>query len=231
MTETANVPALQQQLQHPYARHLELISAAARAEIASVADVEKGADLDRMIGQALKKLEEQKKIIQDSLNAARNANIDHFKALTEPLLQARQMVQNKMKDFRARERAEAERLAEEQRKAQETAALEDAAVLEAEGRAAEADEVLEEVIEQPQAAPSLATPKTVRGDLGATTSFRMKPEFKVTDPAAVPREYCEPVDKLIRAAVNAAHGAGKETFKALSIPGVEIWEEEAITTR
>lgn len=50
------------------------------------------------------------------------------------------------------------------------------------------------------------------------TGARTVTKFEVTDPLLVPREYCEPVDKLIRVAV----AEGK------TIEGVRVWTEKAI---
>ena len=55
-------------------------------------------------------------------------------------------------------------------------------------------------------------------------SARAVVKFRITDPALVPREYCEPVEKLIRARV-ALSGL------ATQIPGVEVFEDRQVTVR
>lgn len=49
-------------------------------------------------------------------------------------------------------------------------------------------------------------------------------KFEVTDPAAVPREFCSPDERLIRAVVRQRKG---ET----AIPGVKVWEDTRVSGR
>lgn len=78
-------------------------------------------------------------------------------------------------------------------------------------------------------APVTVAPLTVpvksgplRGTDGSTTYMRKDWRFEITDATKVPREYCEPSAKLIRAAVDAG---------VRTIEGVRMWEEETPITR
>ena len=71
----------------------------------------------------------------------------------------------------------------------------------------------------------LTVPKAsgpIRGGDGSTTYMRTVWKFEVTDAVKVPREYCEPSSKLIRAAVDAG---------VRNIEGVRIWPEETPITK
>lgn len=65
------------------------------------------------------------------------------------------------------------------------------------------------------------TEKMIRTEQGAT-SFSKRWTFEILIPDQVPREYCEPVDKLIRKAVRNGQR---------NIPGVRIFEETVTTRR
>lgn len=71
----------------------------------------------------------------------------------------------------------------------------------------------------------LTVPKSsgpIRGADGSTTYMRKTWKFEVLDATKVPREYCEPSSKLIRAAVDAG---------VRNIEGVNIFEEETPITK
>ena len=55
--------------------------------------------------------------------------------------------------------------------------------------------------------------------VAAGTSIRKVWKFEVIDPASVPRELCEPVDKLIRQAIALGHR---------EIPGVRVYEDLSV---
>jgi hypothetical protein len=88
------------------------------------------------------------------------------------------------------------------------------------GRADDA-QALQKAIDHTEDAPVEAK-SVVRGFKGTSSSLRKSWKFEVLDPAAVPREYCEPSDKKIRAAV--AEGAR-------NIAGVRIWLDEQAVIR
>lgn len=128
------------------------------------------------------------------------------------------------------DRIAAEKLAAEaEEKASAAASTGD---LMAELAAAEEQEVAREQVAEANAkavqvatAPKPFVPppaKTERLDTGAKVSFVKVWTFIVTDPALVPRQYCQPVDALIRSAVKAG---------AREIPGVSIYAEERSTAR
>jgi hypothetical protein len=71
----------------------------------------------------------------------------------------------------------------------------------------------------------LTVPKvegTVKGKNGATMYTRTYWKFEIENPAEVPREYCEPSAKLIRASVDAG---------IRNIRGVRIWSEQDPITK
>lgn len=55
--------------------------------------------------------------------------------------------------------------------------------------------------------------------LAPKTGIKMVTKFEVTDPNTVPRQFLEPVDKLIRAFIKENPG--------VDIPGVKIWQEKS----
>ena len=98
--------------------------------------------------------------------------------------------------------------------------------MEAEGKTAEAEQVIEEAVEAPPAlAPVPSGP--VRGDLAGTASFIKEGRWKVTDETKVPREWLCLDEKKIGAAVKPSADKGG----LRNIPGLEIWEEEGMINR
>jgi hypothetical protein len=125
----------------------------------------------------------------------------YFKFYTSKLADADSKLEYKQIEYHREQEAEKRRIEEKMRKEQEAR----------EKKAA--DKGLPPP--PPKPVPTVIVDKTVRTDAG-TTTFTKVWTFELTDPAAVPREYCQPVEKLIREAV---------TKGLREIPGVKIYEE------
>lgn len=135
------------------------------------------------------------------ITAAANAEITRVNGLLSAYVTAKAEA-----EAAARAAEQAARL-EEQRKAEEAAAAESALT----GRAVE----VPTVVEQAQA-PS--------GPIVRGVTARTLWTFAVTDPDSVPRAYCSPDEKLIRAYMDAAKKSGA-SVESLSIQGIEFRKE------
>ena len=175
----------------------------AKTAMKSVQDVVKLIS-DRRMALTRKVDDWKKSIIEQErdITAAANKEITRVKGLISEYLTAKAEA-----EAAARAAAEAARL-EEQRKAEEAAAAE--AIL-------TGKDVVAPVVE-PQVTETAAAP-LVRG-VTAKTIWT----FSVTDPDAVPRAYCSPDDKLIRAYMDAVKKSGG-SVESLSVPGVEFRKE------
>lgn len=198
--------------------------------------LEQAADLDRRLQVAVKKLEERRLVVAGPLDKATKAWNGIFAPIrllldsssskaegTPP--GARQIIGEKMIAFKKAEMEAERQRQEELRKQQESTAIDTAQKMEAEGLTEEAAQVLEDALEAPAPAPVVST--TVRGDFGGTTSFREEWQLKeITDPAAVPREYCTPDESKIKKFIK-----DQPLDKLLEIPGCRIEKDLAKTTR
>ncbi len=113
--------------------------------------------------------------------------------------------------------AERRRLDEIARKEAEEKKLAEAAALEKEGRADEAEAVLNS--EDYQAPAAVESAPEVDG-----VSYRDKWTFEITNPDLVPREYCIPDEKAIGGIARTMKGRVK-------IPGVRIYNDKIMVTR
>ena len=203
----------------------QFVVSAGRAEIKTLADMEQGADLDRMLAGAIKKLDEERTGFVKPLNEVVNKINAKFKAPIKALKDARTTIQNKMTGFRA---VEQRRLAEEQAAAQkkmEDAALAEAEKLDAQGKTEQAEAVIEDATELTAAPPGLAAMSgPVRGNYGGTASFIPVWTATIVDPDKVPREFCCPDERKIREAVKGPHGLRE-------IAGCTIEESERMVGR
>lgn len=116
--------------------------------------------------------------------------------------------------------AEEERLRAEELKRLEDQRLADAAKLEAEGRTEQA----EAVIAAPIAPPPVVLPSTVPKSEGV--SVRENWTMRIVDPALVPREWCIPDEKALKARARSQRQAAVGT-----VPGVEFYAVKSETTR
>lgn len=141
-----------------------------------------------------------------------------------PFNEAGAVVRKKMTDYKAEERrqreAEEARLRAEAQKQAEEERLAEAERLEAEGRKAQADAVLEApIVAAPVVLPTQA-PKT------EGVSTRQVWKFRITDAAMIPRQWLIPDEKAIGAVVRA-QGAGAIG----TIPGVEVYSEDSVAVK
>lgn len=214
---------------------LDRVQALARAERAIATETDERTVIDDLaFVKAVKRaLEAARVTLVRPLNTQVDAINARFKQLAEPVAEAERRLNAALLAWRRAEtlRLETERAAAQQR-ADEAAAAERQrqAALDAELRAAAAaagftDEVAAtappteaEVPPAPLVSLPPLPPKTLTGSLG-TVTFRREWTFRIVDPTAVPRAYCEPVPKLIRAAVQAG---------VREIAGVEIFEDESV---
>ena len=167
-----------------------------KEEIARKAAAELQAKLQAEVDEANRKAAEE---------ARRKAEEENRKAMEE-----------------ARLKAEEEAKAQKATKAKAEAALKKAvekAEAEAEAAIKKAEEEAKaREIEAPTVAEVVIPKETTvaRGENGASAHLRKKWKGKVVDPKKVPREYCEPSQKLITKGVDAG---------IREIPGVTIWED------
>lgn len=162
-----------------------------------------------------------KKITSDWDRKAREAKA--------PLTEARSIVEDKLRDYRKGIREEQERKQREFEEARRLKEEAESAVLDSFGApgglgaAGEDEEVAGALVAEAQAeleaVPEVA--KTLVGSTGMTSS-RMDWTFEITDPDQVPRQFCVPDERLIRAAVKAG-------LKELA--GVRIYEKEVFAHR
>lgn len=116
-----------------------------------------------------------------------------------------------------RQREEEARLNAENRARAEALALEEAATLEAQGQHDLAAAVVEQATSMP--APVVVLPSSTPKVQGVATVERW--EFRIKDENAVPREYCSPDPRKLRAVVNALKGSTR-------IPGVEVFRNDSM---
>lgn len=176
----------------------------AKSAVKAVKDVVKSIADKRL--DLTRKADAWKKAIIDqerSLTNAANAEISRVNALLSAYVTAKAEA-----EAAARAAEEAARL-EEQRKAEEVAAAEAALT----GKTIVVPEVVAEPTEHCQKTP------LVRGVTSRTVWT-----FDIVDPDAVPRAYCSPDEKAIRAYMDAAKKSGA-SIESLSIPGVTFRKE------
>lgn len=223
--------------------------------ISNDAEYQSAVGLIADIAAKSKELEKTYRKLKDPIVAAGKAIDAFFAGPRTQLDDARRMVDNAARGWRAKleeEQRAAQRKLDEERRAAEAKANADRIAAEklaaeaeekasaaastgdlmAELAAAEEQEAAREQVAEANAkavqvatAPTPFVPppaKTERLDTGAKVSFVKVWTFIVTDPALVPRQYCRPVDALIRSAVKAG---------AREIPGVMIFDEERSSAR
>lgn len=146
-----------------------------------------------------KHFKEQKETATKPLNAGLKAVRDMFRPIETDLEQMETCLKQKIGEY------------EQRKKQEETAALAKAAALFQTGDHAQGLVAL-------NAVPDVAVVK----QQGVSTRTVVK--FRILNPELVPREYCAPVEALIRARVGVS---GLQT----SIPGVEVYEDVMVVGR
>lgn len=175
----------------------------AKSAVKSVKDVVKLIGDNRM--ELTRKVDDWKKGIiaqERDITAAANAEIARVNGIIAAYVTAKAQA-----EAAARAAEEAARL-EEQRRAQEAAIAESVLT---------GKEVIAPVVEEPE--PTASSGPLVRGVTARTVWT-----FTVTDPDSVPRAYCSPDEKLIRAYMDQAKKSGAD-IASLSVPGVEFRKE------
>jgi hypothetical protein len=206
-------------------RAADLVAAADRALIDSGTTMEQGATLDKMIQTVLKKLDEERTSWVKPLNEYVKRINGRFKFLTEPLEKARGIVKSKMIAYRQEQDRLAAEAAERARKEAEEHTLQIVLALEAEGKTAQAEAVLEQAVDLPPPPPPPPVPAgPVRSDIGAVSSIVDDWQYRVLDEFKVPREFLCLDDRKIRAAIK-----GKDGLR--NIAGLEVINQPRMMTR
>lgn len=206
-----------------------LESEVAAIQVTDEDSAERATDLGGRIQRALKAAETERRRLTQPLNQVLRRINARFKKFTSGIEEAKRSLGTKLLRYR-RQQEQAERKEREAREAEarrqreeaETAALRRAEELERQGKPEGAERVLD--VATFDAGPPVPVPATpagpIRGRLGSGFSKRTVWTFKVVDVqalAAAHPELVQPIDKLIRAQVNAG---------AREIAGVEIYQED-----
>jgi hypothetical protein len=167
------------------------------------------------VRKTARRIDELKKRWLDPLNDQIKLIRGDFDQMAAPAKEADQILSRKTSDWRfkvqeaARKEQERLRALAEKRQA--------AAAAKAEARGVEPPPVMPIV-------PTVVAPaKTVETGDGSKITYRKTAHLEVTDPEAVPRQFCSPDEKKIRAAL--VNGIVSE------IPGVKFWYTEEATVR
>jgi len=214
------------------ARALEMLATVeAAGPIASDHDAHDRNKLAIEAAAVLKDLETLRKDAVAPLDAQRKAIQALFSSVAEPLEKAKRALQSQMGAWQAAENARIRREQDEARKNVEAAMIAEAAAKAAIMTAAE--EKVDEAVAAANAAEAARTkaewteayvPPERHGlkSAAGSTYFRAEWTFEVCDAAAVPRAYCAPDEKAIRAAVKAG---------VRDIAGVRIYQTQRAATR
>lgn len=165
--------------------------------------------------KAVKKVDALKKRWLDPLNDQIKLIRGDFDSMKAPAQEADSILSAKTSEYRAKER---ERAAKAQARANAIAERRIAkAAQDAEARGDEAP-IVAPVL------PSVVAPaKSIGTADGGSVSYRKTPHIEIVDAAAVPRAFCIPNEKAIRAAL--VNGVVAE------IPGVRFWYTEDAVVR
>lgn len=157
------------------------------------------------VKEQAKNIEKIRKFFVDPLNK----QVKEINGLFNPKIEILEGVESKVKRLIGNYAMEQEKIRrDEERKLQEAHAKEMAKLEK------KADKKGEEFI--PTVAPTIQeAPKTIQSEIGKTTTIKVW-KFEILDNQKVPREFCEPVDSLIR---NAVKNGIRE------IEGVRIYED------
>ena len=167
--------------------------------------------------------------VKKAAHSAHKAVCAMERELTDPLDAARSLVTRKVADYEVAERRRAEEearaRAEEARKAEEERQLADAIAAEEMGDIAEAEAIIDEVIEAPVVMPQVQVAKV------SGVSMRSTWRADVTDPMALIRyvaEHPESFD-LLTPNVSALNAMARRQKGQMAIPGVQAVEERSMS--
>lgn len=181
-------------------------------------------------GDILLEITRRKKAVEERFKEPCEAAFKAHRSLTAlrdsvlvPFKQAQDMIDRKIKDYRSevRRKQEAEAAAAF-KAAQEKAEADRMAKAQAQmdsGDLTGCEKTLDSPLPPPVVRIETQAPPAMKG-----LSFRTDWFFEITDPDAVPRQFCIPDERKIRAMV-------KGMQKATIIPGVRVWSEEVSSKR
>jgi hypothetical protein len=216
------------------------------AEITTITDADnyrKAGDLLARVKMLIKGIETTRTELKAPALAEGKTIDSAFKPVIEELEKFRRKVEGGMSAYaleqerikaekiRAAREAEVKRLEEEKKKALETAIQSEQQAANAQGEDIVKNQAIQamamtaaeniEADQQALANKKINSAVTVLGGNGITTASK-EWVFEIEKPLLVPRQYCEPVEKLIRAAVKSG---------VRSIDGVRIFEKARFTSR
>ncbi len=167
-----------------------------------------------------KALDTEKKRVLEPLKAAVLTAESPFKRLAGELEKLDNMLRGKLLAYNQAKRATEQARLEAEQKAQRKALAEATNQAILEGKLEDARKIAE--AEKYTSEQVVIAPKVSVHAPQATASTVTRWKYELTNPAAVPREFCEPSAFLINKAVQNG---------VREIPGVRIWPEESISIR
>lgn len=173
------------------------------------------------IKSKMKTIKETRMAITRPIDAAKKGVMDFFRAPMEHLEKAEKILNGLMIEYRGKKKAErqaAEEAARVKQKKIDDEAEAEAAKLRAAGKTEEAEAVEAEA----EAAPPAVQIDEIEEVKGVHTRKNYK--FRITDASKIPAEYLIPDEKKIGQVVRAMKDMA-------SIPGVEVYCDEKISTR
>jgi hypothetical protein len=182
-------------------------------------------DLDKKLQSAATRVNENHTAMTAGIVESKRFIDERKKKCIEAITAGRNYLKGLIIDRDKQLRREAEERAAAERKEAEDKALADAERLAAEGKRAEADQVLAEGAELAGSVGPVQRVGPVRGMTAGAASIGKKWGFEIIDATAVPREFCTVDEKLIRKA------APKHPAQPPEIPGVKWIEEDTFANR
>lgn len=191
-------------------------------QVTSAAELEAVSSLDAQMKKILKEAEAKRKEYTSKLDAVKKSIMEEVRGMTAPLAAEEERLNKLGTDYATEQerkrRAELERIAELERK-------------EAEAKVAK-----EEDDDDPFGPPSEPAAPTVARipatDKVAATASRFVTEYKfdIVRPDAVPREFCTPDERKIRAYIQNAKVTGV-TADQIHIPGIVVREVTSMRSK
>jgi hypothetical protein len=179
----------------------------------------------RSIKGRLKEVEDRRKSLTSPLDEVKKRIMDLFRPIEAIYSQAETLLKDKIKLYRD----EQERIRQEQETKARVAAAKEQQRLQgqADTKAAKLEQrgLFDAAAEVRNAVPEVTLPVIPQTEVPkvAGLAFREHWSFRITDADQVPREYCSPDEKKIRAVV--------EALKAnTNIPGVEVWRDDSVAS-
>lgn len=189
----------QQQLQEQGKTYTSALEEYKKFEIQTQEHYDFACEQLRLVAAQRKEFDKQEKQATQPINSALSTIRGWFKAVDSPLQAIETVLRQKVSAYNAAKQAENQ------------ARMNQAAAAFQQGNGS----VGLQLINQVQAQPVVKA-------AGVSTTKRI--QFRYTDPKLVPREYCAPVDALIRAQL-------KITGLQTKIPGIEVYEELGVSVR